>query len=67
MIIGQTLLLSGMTDHKSWVILWINLDIESKELLTGSPHKSVFKIYISSDKFHLYSDGGSDLFQTQTW
>lgn len=28
-------------------------------------HKSVFKIYIPSDYiFHLYSDGGSDLFQT---
>lgn len=67
MIIGQTLLLSGMTDHKSWVILWINLDIESKELLTDSPHKSVFKIYIPSDIFHLYSDWGSDLFQMQTW
>lgn len=54
-----------MTDHKSRVILWINMDIKSKELFTDYPHKSVFKIYIPSDYiFHLYSDESSDLFQT---
>lgn len=62
----KNLLPPGMTDHKSWVILCINLDTKLKERLTDYSHKWVFKIYIPSDHhiFNFYSDEGPDLFQT---